>query len=105
MNNEDLNSTINNIQQAWKYPDLFENISPSERILSSTVGTYLIFKGITGIFSHPVIALTGATIGAGLLYRGLTGFCPLKDLAENDKQKLVPDEVTVTETYLMDDAE
>ncbi|TCD12719.1 DUF2892 domain-containing protein [Pedobacter frigidisoli] len=102
MTNEDLNKTISNVKEAWKYPELFGNVTSSERWLSGAAGTYLLFKGITGIFSHPVIGLTGAAIGAGLLYRGITGYCPLKDLAEQRREALGPDEILVTETYVVD---
>jgi len=102
MENENLNRAIDNVKEAWKYPELFQNISRSERWLSGAAGTYLLFKGLTNVFSHPVIALTGAAVGAGLLYRGLTGYCPLKDLQEQ-REELAPDEIIVRETYLADD--
>lgn len=103
MTNEDLNATINNIKEAWKYPELYENVSKSERWLSGAAGTYLLYKGITGLFSHPIIGLTGAAVGAGLLYRGITGYCPVRDLSEHNNESLIPDEVIVTETYSVDD--
>jgi uncharacterized membrane protein len=103
MTNQDFNTVVNNVKEAWKYPELFENVSKSERWLSGAAGTYLLFKGITSIFSHPVIGLTGAAIGAGLLYRGITGYCPMRDLAEQRKEDLAPDEVIISETYVVDD--
>ena len=103
MINEELNTTINNVKEAWKYPELFENISQSERWLSGAAGTYLLFKGITGMFSHPIIGLTGAALGAGLLYRGITGYCPINDLAQQKQAELEPDEILVTETYVTND--
>ncbi|MFC3561788.1 YgaP family membrane protein [Pedobacter jamesrossensis] len=103
MTNEDLNTTINNIKEAWKYPELFQNVSKSERWLSGAAGTYLLYKGLTGIFSHPVIAITGAAVGAGLLYRGITGYCPVRDLSEQNKESIAPDEVIISETYVVDD--
>jgi len=103
MTNEDLNTTINNIKEAWKYPELYENVSRSERWLSGAAGTYLIYKGLTGIFSHPILGLTGAAIGAGLLYRGVTGYCPMRDIAEQEKESIAPDEVIITETYVTND--
>ncbi|PWS31058.1 YgaP family membrane protein [Pedobacter paludis] len=103
MTNEDLNTTISNVKEAWKYPELFQNVSRSERWLSGAAGTYLLYKGLTSLFSHPVIALTGAAIGAGLLYRGVTGYCPMRDLAEQQKADLAPDEILVSETYVVDE--
>jgi uncharacterized membrane protein len=103
MTNEDLNTTITNIKEAWKYPELFENVSKSERWLSGAAGTYLLYKGLTSLFSHPVIALTGAAVGAGLLYRGITGYCPMRDLAEQKKEKDLEDEILVSETFVVSD--
>ena len=103
MTNEDLNTTINNIKEAWKYPELYNNVSSSERWLSGAAGTYLIYKGISGLFSHPILSLTGAAIGASLLYRGVTGYCPMRDIAEQKKESIAPDEIVVTETYITDD--
>lgn len=104
MTNENLNTALNNVKEAWKYPELFQNTSRSERILSGIVGSYLLFKGITSVFSHPVIGVTGAAVGAGLLYRGLTGYCPMRDLAEQQKElDLEPDEIVIKETIISGD--
>ena len=53
MTNENLNTALNNVKEAWKYPELFQNTSRSERILSGIVGSYLLFKGITKGEIHP----------------------------------------------------
>jgi len=103
MTKEDLNITINNIQEAWKYPELFENVSTSERWLSVVLGTYLLYKGLTSAFSHPMLGLTGTAVATGLLYRGITGYCPIKDLVGQQKEDIIPDEVVVTETYVGDE--
>lgn len=103
MTNENFNTALNNVKEAWKYPELFQNVSRTERWLSGATGTYLLFKGITSIFSHPVIGLTGAAIGAGLLYRGITGYCPMRDLSQQQNEDLIPDEIVVSETYVADD--
>ncbi|WP_231458908.1 MULTISPECIES: DUF2892 domain-containing protein [unclassified Pedobacter] len=103
MTNDDLNKTLNNITEAWKYPELYENVSKSERWLSGAAGTYFLYKGLSGLFSHPIIGLTGVAIGASLLYRGVTGYCPMRDLAQQKEEQLIPDEVIVTETFITDD--
>jgi len=103
MTNEDLSATINNIKEAWKYPELYENVTKSERWLSGAAGTYLLYKGLTGLFSHPIIGLTGVALGASLLYRGVTGYCPMRDFSAQKQEAIVPDEVFVTETYVVDD--
>ncbi|RYD79206.1 MAG: DUF2892 domain-containing protein, partial [Sphingobacteriales bacterium] len=46
---------------------------------------------------------TGAAIGASLLYRGVTGYCPMRDIAEQKRESIAPDEVIITETYVTDD--
>lgn len=103
MNNEEINTTIKNIKEALQYPELFENISTSERWLSGITGSYLLFKGLTNLFDHPVISLTGAAVGAGLLYRGVSGYCPLKDL-QSERKNTIADEISITEeTYFADD--
>ncbi|MCX2576294.1 YgaP family membrane protein [Pedobacter sandarakinus] len=101
MTNDNFNIAITNVKEAWKYPELFENVSRSERVLSGAVGGYLLFKGITSLFSHPVMGLTGAAIGAGLLYRGLTGYCPVKDIAA--QEKLESEELIITDSNLLED--
>ncbi|WP_316737795.1 DUF2892 domain-containing protein [Pedobacter aquatilis] len=103
MTNEDLNTTINNITEAWKYPELYENVTKSERWLSGAAGSYLLYKGLTGLFSHPIIGLTGIAVGASLLYRGVTGYCPMRDFAQQKQEEIKPDEFFVTETYVVDD--
>jgi len=105
MNNEEINTAIKNIKEALQYPELFENISTSERWLSGITGSYLLFKGLTSMFDHPVISITGAAVGAGLLYRGVSGYCPLKDI-QSQKENKITEEILVTEeTYFADDLE
>jgi uncharacterized membrane protein len=99
MTNNELNTAIDNIKKAVKYPELFENISTSERVLSGFAGTYLMLKGISKIFKHPVLGLTGTALGTGLLYRALTGYCPIKDLKHQPKIE----NIVVTETYVVEE--
>ncbi len=102
MTEKELNTTVSNIKEALKYPELFQNISGSERLLSGAAGSYLFVKGISKVFSHPVIGLSVAVAGAGLFYRALTGYCPVKDLAEQ-KAASVSEGITVTETFIVDE--
>ncbi|MVN21492.1 YgaP family membrane protein [Mucilaginibacter arboris] len=64
------------------------NVGKTDRIISIGTGAYIFFKGITNLFSHPILALTEAGIGAALLHRGITGTCSIKkiidDLDETD---------------------
>jgi hypothetical protein len=64
------------------------NVGKTDRIISIGTGAYIFFKGITNLFSHPVLALAEVGIGAALLNRGITGNCSIKkiidDLDETD---------------------
>ncbi|MBC7418941.1 MAG: DUF2892 domain-containing protein [Pedobacter sp.] len=100
MTNAELNNTVEKIKDAWKHPELYENISDSERILSGVVGSYLMFKGLTNMFRHPIMGMIGAAAGVGLLYRGYTGYCPSVELIAQSETEKVADEVFVTETYV-----
>lgn len=100
MTNEEINTTIDKVKDAWKHPELYENISETERILSGVVGSYLLFKGLTNVFRHPIMGMIGAAAGVGLLYRGYTGYCPSVDLAAQNEVEALADEVFVTESYI-----
>lgn len=100
MTNEEINNTIEKIKDAWKHPELYENISESERVLSGLVGSYLLFKGLTNIFRHPIMGAIGAAAGVGLLYRGYTGYCPSVELIAQSEVEKLADEVFVTEAYI-----
>lgn len=53
------------------------NIDQSERAISLLGGSFLLYKSLRQLTSHPLIALQGAAAGGLLLYRGATGICPL----------------------------
>ncbi len=59
------------------------NVGKTDRIISVGTGTYIFFKGITNLLSHPLLALTEASIGAALLHRGLTGNCAIKKVIDD----------------------
>ncbi|MGI4727437.1 MAG: YgaP family membrane protein [Janthinobacterium lividum] len=65
------------------------NVGKTDRIISVGTGAYIFFKGVTNLFSSPILALTEVSIGAGLLHRGITGNCAIKkvidDLDETDE--------------------
>lgn len=89
MNNE----IVDTIKDTFKGPILQENpnanVAKSERILSLATGAFILFQGLTNIFSHPVIALGEVAVGGTLLQRGITGYCPVKAMIEG-KQDPVP---------------
>lgn len=59
------------------------NVGKTDRIISIGTGSYILFKGITNLFSSPLLALTEVSIGGGLLYRGITGYCAVKEVVDN----------------------
>lgn len=65
--------------------DIFTNISKTERILSMASGSYIFLKGVSNIFSSPLLATTELILGFGLLQRGVTGHCPVTERLENNK--------------------
>ncbi|MET4080515.1 putative membrane protein [Pedobacter sp. UYP30] len=100
MTNAEINNTVEKIKDAWRNPELYENISDSERILSGVVGSYLLFKGLTNIFRHPIMGAIGAAAGVGLLFRGYTGYCPSVDLIAQSEADEITEKIFVTETYV-----
>lgn len=74
------------------------NIALSERFLSVATGTFILCKGITGIFRKPVGALLETAIGGALIYRGATGYCTLKERLSIPKQEVVVVEHHVVES-------
>ncbi|WP_442796092.1 YgaP family membrane protein [Pelobium manganitolerans] len=75
--------------------DIFTNISRTERILSMASGSYIFLKGVSNIFSSPLLATTELILGFGLLQRGVTGHCPVTERLE--KSKLGSTSVVVVE--------
>ena len=104
MTNQDLNNTVEKIRDAWKHPELYENISESERILSGVVGSYLLFKGLTNIFRHPIMGIIGAVSGAGLLYRGYTGYCPSVEMLAEAEAESLSEDIIITESYRVENS-
>ncbi|MXV51321.1 DUF2892 domain-containing protein [Pedobacter sp. HMF7647] len=91
-----------NIKDSWAHPNDNANIEQSERIVSVAAGAFIFIKGITNLFSHPILALGEVAVGGGLVYRGITGYCPVKDIQERNTFLNDPDSVTVTEHYIVE---
>lgn len=96
-----INQIIDNLKDTFKGPVLRENpnanVTKSERILSVGTGAFILFKGLTNIFSHPIIALGEVAIGGSLLQRGMTGYCPVKAMLEEKAAEPIPVMVTGAE--------
>jgi hypothetical protein len=61
----------------------YTNLAKTERILSLATGTFLLFKGLTNAFSHPIISSAELFVGFGLMQRGISGYCPIAEKLEN----------------------
>lgn len=59
------------------------NVGKTDRIISVGTGAYIFFKGVTNLFSSPVLALTEVGVGAALLHRGITGNCAIKKVIDD----------------------
>ena len=62
------------------------NVGKTDRIISVGTGTFILFKGITNLFSHPLLALTELGVGATLLHRGVTGNCEIKKIIDGSDE-------------------
>ena len=85
--NEIVKNIIDDVKNAVLNDNPNANVGKTDRIISVGTGTYIFFKGITNLFSSPLLALTEVSIGGGLLYRGLTGVCPVKNLIEDEAEQ------------------
>lgn len=88
------NQIIDTLKESMNGPLLQDNpdanVGKSERIISLGTGAFILFNGITNIFSHPLLSLGKIMIGGSLLQRGLTGYCPLKSAMEDSFETPVP---------------
>ncbi len=52
------------------------NVGWNERLISATLGAFMLSSGINNLFRHPISALVKTALGGFLLYRGASGNCP-----------------------------
>jgi len=87
--NDEFKKVTETIKDTLLPENPYANVGKTDRIISVGTGAYIFLKGITNLFSHPVLALTEVSIGATLLHRGITGNCAIKkvidDLDETDE--------------------
>lgn len=86
----------NTLEETLLQPNENANVEKSERVVSILTGTFILWRGLTNIFSHPVIALGEVAIGGSLLHRGVTGYCPVKAVAEQECNQ-EPQTILITE--------
>jgi uncharacterized membrane protein len=75
------------------------NVNTTERILSIAAGTFIFYKALSNIVSHPFIALQEAAVGGVLLYRGATGVCPVYSRMGKDNTDV--EAITISERFIV----
>ena len=78
------------LEETFLKESIHTNLGKTERIISMAAGTYILFKGIKNVFSHPLIASTELVIGFGLLQRGTSGYCSITEKFENEPKGPAP---------------
>ncbi len=86
MENSIINTLSDTLNNSFLQENANANVGQTERMISVGAGAFIALKGITNVFSHPLLALTELGVGGALLYRGLTGYCPIKE--KLDEQQL-----------------
>src|SRR5688572_10677164 len=94
--------SINKIRSALEECSLLQtnenaNVDNSERVISIATGTFILFKGLGNLFSHPLLAMGEVALGGALLHRGVTGYCRIKEMVDEPKN----DDIIVTEMHYM----
>ena len=74
------------------------NVGPTERIISSIAGGFLLTTGILNIKKRPTAGIASALTGGSLLFRASTGYCPVNDAIGRDTSKHIPSPLTIKET-------
>ena len=99
MENSTLNNLGNTLEGSLMQTNAYANVGMSERYVSLGTGAFIALKGVSNIFSSPMLALLELGIGGSLLYRGITGYCPLKEKLENQSVQPVLNSAIPTEAY------
>lgn len=81
-------------------PNENANVNTPERVLSLAAGVFVLYKSITQLRNHPIIALQEALVGGILLYRGTTGVCPIYSRLGKDSTD--PSAISITERIIVD---
>jgi len=99
MDNSLINKVSDAIDSSVLQPNPHANVEKSERLISVGAGAFIALKGLTNVFSHPLLALAEIGIGGSLLYRGITGYCPIKEKLEGDRVIVTPARAVSVEVY------
>lgn len=93
---EDIKDVLTDLKDSILTNNPNANVGKTDRIISVGTGTFILFKGITNLFSHPLLALTEVGVGAALLHRGVTGSCEIKKMIDGPDEA---DEAAVSRAY------
>jgi len=94
--NEEFKKVTDTIKNTLLPENPNANVGKTDRIISVGTGAYIFFKGVTNLFSSPILALTEVGVGAALLHRGITGKCEIKKIVDSADDA---DEMAVSNAY------
>lgn len=78
------------------------NVSGTERIISTTIGGYLLGSGINNLLDRPVSSFFKTVLGAFLVYRGASGNCPLYSALGNKQPIERPEPIVASVKMLIE---
>ena len=102
MSNSIIGNLANSLEGSVLQHNGNANVGKTERIISVGTGAFIALKGITNLFSSPLLALSELAIGGGLLYRGVTGYCAVKEQIDGedyDYNEMPSERVIASEAY------
>ena len=73
------------LEETLLQENTYTNLAKTERILSMASGTFLLFKGLTNAFSHPIISSAELFLGVALMQRGISGYCPMAEKLQREE--------------------
>lgn len=96
---ESVTSDLNTFKEkVWQHNEN-ANVNTTERIISIAAGTFIFYKALSNIASHPFIALQEAAVGGLMLYRGATGVCPV--YTQLGKNSTDVEAITIGERFIV----
>ena len=77
------------------------NVSTNERILSASIGAFILSSGLSNLFSRPLSGLLKTALGSYLIYRGASGNCALYNVLGNEGTAVHSGSVNVRTTMVV----
>ena len=77
------------------------NVSTNERILSASIGAFILSNGLGNLFSSPLSGLLKTALGSYLIYRGASGNCALYSMLGNEGTTVHSGSVNVRTTMVV----